>query len=419
MQMRELTEEEFKNFEKTHPQQSIYQTVEYAHIMEKQGFIPLFVGLKRDVIIAGVMLLIDTSKTFKYAYAPRGFLLDYNDLSLLETFTKELKKFLGKRDIAAVKLNPLLLKRIYNPKNNTIENNKNYEEIFRCLQKLDYYHYGYNNEFEALKPRFEAILNLDVPYYTIYQNLRKEFRTKIRGAIKSGIKVYKGNKQDLSLLYLHTEKKYPRNLRYFEDTYDFFTKEDNIEFYYTKLDTQIYLKNAQDMYTYYENESFKQNDLLIHAKGINKNKILTKKMNMDMFYNKYKKELVDATELLKNYPDGIVTSSILIIKKEDTITLFMDGYDPKFKRFNAKHLLIWKIIEKYAKYGYKKFNLGGVSNFMIQSKKYHGLNEFKKSFGANIYEYAGDFELICNRTTYFMYRNSNSFLKKLKKFRIL
>ena len=96
----------------------------------------------------------------------------------------------------------------------------------------------------------------------------------------------------------------------------------------------------------------------------------------------------------------------------------MDGYDPKFKKFNSKHLLIWKIIEKYSKLGYKCFNLGGVSNFTIQSHKYHGLNEFKRNFGADIYEYAGDFELICNRASYFMYRNSNAFLKKLKKFRI-
>ena len=294
MQIQELTEEEFKTFENNHPLSSIYQTVEYANIMAKQGFVPLYVGLKKDIILAAVMLLIDKSKSFKYAYAPRGFLLNYNNLSLLEVFTKELKKFLSKKDIAAVKLNPLLIKKIFHPKNNTIENNKNYDEIFTYLRKLGFYHYGYNNEFEALKPRFEAILNLEVPYYTLYKNLRKEFRTKIRGAIKNGVKVYKGNKQDLSLLYLHTEKKYPRDLQYFEEAYDTFDKENQIEFYYTKIDTEMYLKNAQDLYTYYENESFKQNDLLIQATGKYKNKVLTKKMNIDMFYNKYKKELVNA-----------------------------------------------------------------------------------------------------------------------------
>ena len=34
---------------------------------------------------------------FKYALAPRGFLIDYNDEKLLTTFTKLIKKFLGKK----------------------------------------------------------------------------------------------------------------------------------------------------------------------------------------------------------------------------------------------------------------------------------------------------------------------------------
>ena len=34
---------------------------------------------------------------FKYAYAPRGFLMDYEDLDSLELFTTELKKYLKEK----------------------------------------------------------------------------------------------------------------------------------------------------------------------------------------------------------------------------------------------------------------------------------------------------------------------------------
>ena len=84
----------------------------------------------------------------------------------------------------------------------------------------------------------------------------------------------------------------------------------------------------------------------------------------------------------------------------------MDGYDDNYKKFGAKQLLFWKLIGRYAKLGFKKLNLGGVSNINKPDNKYKGLNEFKMSFHSNIIEYIGDFELITNNPLYFMYKNS-------------
>ena len=93
----------------------------------------------------------------------------------------------------------------------------------------------------------------------------------------------------------------------------------------------------------------------------------------------------------------------------------MDGYDKKYQFLNSKHLLLWKIIEKYSLQGYKKFNLGGVINIFSSNERYNGLNEFKLSFNPDIIEYLGDLELICNNTLYFMYKNSRNFKNILKK----
>ena len=66
---------------------------------------------------------------------------------------------------------------------------------------------------------------------------------------------------------------------------------------------------------------------------------------------------------------------------------------------------LWQLIEIYKKQGFEKFNLGGLSNITTPNNKYSGLNEFKISFGADVYEYAGDFELITNLRNYELYRN--------------
>ena len=415
MSIKTLTNEEFNNFIKTSPLKSIYQTPEYAFVMNNQKYNSILLGLMdNDEIKAATLLLIKKDHGFKYAYAPRGFLIDYNDTDLLKTFIKEIKRFLNKKDIIAVKFCPLIIKSITTPKTNYKEV-RNIDDIFNTLTSLNCYHLGYNNYFEALKPRFEAIVDLDMPFYFLFNDIKKEYRTKIRNAIKVGIEMFKGTKDDLKYLINDTKAKNYHNAAFINDLYEFFSKKNNIDFFYTHLDTKKYLEYSQAMYLKYEEASNNISNILIANAKKRSNKTINKKIIIDNLFNKYKAQLIEATNLLKNYPNGIITSSALIIKQASNIYLMFDGYNIKYKKFNSKHLLIWKIIEKYAKEGYKTFNLGGVSNIDIPNNKYMGLNTFKSNFNAKIYEYLGDFELVTNNALYFMYRNSSPIRKILKK----
>ncbi len=408
MQIKQLTNEEFNSFKNSFKDSSIYQTVEYGFVMNHQGFDSVILGLvdNEEHIIGASLILIKKSKNTKYAYAPRGFLIDYTNYNLLEIFTNLLKKYLSKLGIVALRINPLIVKSIYDKKHNILSNNDYYNTIYNNLINLGYKHLGYNSYFEGLKPRFEAIIDIDKPYYLLFNDLNKEFRTKIRSASKNGIKIYNGD--NLEYLYLQTKKKYPRDLDYFKDCYKYFSKNNNIDFYYTKLDTKEYLK-------------IKNKQLIEQEKIVNYyNEIVTKnlkninlKITADKRYNELKLQLIEATNLLKNNPDGIITSSALVVKNKDEVYLLMDGYDNKFKSLNSKHLLLWKLIENYSIQNYKKFNLGGITNPFEKNNKYEGLNTFKLGFNSKVYEYIGDLELVCNNTKYFLIKNS--FLKKALK----
>ena len=143
--------------------------------------------------------------------------------------------------------------------------------------------------------------------------------------------------------------------------------------------------------------------------------MINEKLNIDKYVVKYRNQLAEATEFLKKYPNGIVTSTALIIKWQDEVYLAIDGHDEKYKKFGAKHLMIWKLMGRYAKLGFKKFHLGGVSNINKWNNKDKGVNEFKLNFHANIIEYAGDFELITNSPRYFVYKNSFGITEMFKK----
>lgn len=407
MVLKQLTNAEFKAFSQNFKPSSIYQTTEYAFTMNEEGYDSFFLGLVDDSgIKAASLILVRKINGFKYAIAPRGFLIDYNNFELVNKFTSEVKKFLGKREIVAIKISPILVKKVYSADYKLVGKNPNYDAIFENLKKNKFYHLGYNNYFEALKPRFEAIVNIDLPYTGIFANINKPFRTKIRKATRDGIKVYHGNIDNLEYLYLHTKDKYPRDLQYFKDLYKFFDKENLIDFYYSKLDTTEYLKITQNLYTKYSKMSLELNDMLIKNNG-NNDKIINRKLEVDQKFEEYKKQLVVATNYLREYPDGIILSSALVIKWCDEVHLIIDGYDKNYKSFNAKHLLLWKLMGRYSKLGYKRFNLGGISNIQKESA-YSGLNEFKLNFGARAIEYAGDFELITNKPLYFMYSQSSN-----------
>ena len=419
MQLKELTNQEFINFTTNFPLKSIYQTPEYGMIMANQGFKPILLGLlKEDIVIAATLILINKEEGFKYAYAPRGFIMNYEDLNLLKEFTLQIKNYLAKMGVMGIKINPLIIKNIYDFDKQTKESNPKYDLIYESLKNNNFYHLGYNNFFEALKPRFEAIINLNQSIYDLFKNIKKEYRTKIRTAIKNGVKTYKGSLNDLEYLYEFTKHRYKRNLDYFKDCFGYFSKRNMIEIYYTKLDTKIYLKNIQEKLNHYEEQSSELNNMIMYKKGKPNQKLINKKINIDKYLHKYKNELIEATNLLHNYPNGVVTSCILLVKQDKEITILMDGYDKNFKKLNSKHLLIWQIMEIYQKLGFTKFNLGGMSNLTIDANKYSGLDEFKLGFGAKMVEYAGDFELITHKRNYNLYRNYVP-LKKLIKSKLI
>ena len=415
MHIKLLTNAEFLQFTKVFKPSSIYQTPYYAFTMNEENYTSMFVGLMDgNVLKAASLILVYKVNGFKYALAPRGFLIDYNDENLVTTFTKLIKKYLGKKDIVAIKINPMIIKKVYNSKGYVITDNQLYETTFNRLKKLGYFHLGYNNYFEALKPRFEAYINLDMNYIKLFGNIDKSCRNKIRKAVRDGIKVYHGDINDLKYLYEQTQTTYPRGLQYFIDLYKFFGKDNLIDFYYSKLDTTDYLQYTQSKYNEYSKKSSELNHKLISQKG-NSEKIINEKLKIDQNVVKYRNQLVEATEYLKTYPEGIITSTALVIKWQDAVYLAIDGYDKNYKKFGAKQLMIWKLMGRYAKLGFKKFYLGGVTNINKKNNKYKGLNEFKLNFHANVIEYAGDFELITNSPLYFVYKNSFGITGILKK----
>ncbi len=413
MVFKELSKEEFDTFTSNYIPSTPYQTSYYGDTMVSQGFTAYYLGMvDNSTIKAATMVMVKTDAKFKYGYCPRGYLIDYKDAELLNAFSINIRKFLNSKGVIAIKINPTIVKNIYDSKYNLIASNPDYDEIFRNLKDANYNHLGYNAFFEAVRPRFEAIIELNHDYFVSFDKMRKEFKTKVRAAENSGVRIHKGTFENLKTLYEQAKGKYPRNFKYYEDLYNNFSKNDMIEIYYAKVDFDTYLKKNQAEFVEIEKRSELVNNEVIKNRGKSHQKLLNKKIAADKALNIARAKLNNAINLMSKYPDGLIISSLIVIKTSNTITLMIDAHDKNYTSFNAKHLMIWKLIEKYSKEGYRFFNLGGITWKVDSNNKYYGLNNYKLGFGSNVYEYIGDLEFITNKPLYLMYRNTGSLFKK-------
>jgi lipid II:glycine glycyltransferase (peptidoglycan interpeptide bridge formation enzyme) len=411
--LRELSVSEFNFFVSNYPKYSIYQTEQYANAMEKQKYTSIYYGLEEDKKLYGATLvLIEKRHGFKYAYAPRGFLLDYTDKDMLKQFTNLIKKDLGKKGVIAIKINPAVIKETYNPQTASITSSNESETIFHSLTSIGFYHLGYNNFFEALKPRFEAILDTNIAVEQLFNNIEQETKEKISDADTSGLQVFQSTTFNPSYLFLN-ENQNKDEINFYQEM--FYSFQDNLNFFYIKLDTAEHLKKIQMKYQIQADISNEANAKVFETRGSDNTNEINNKLQEESKLNDIKNELVYATNLLRDFPQGIIVGACITIKQKDTVYLLVDNYDPNYERLNAKYLLIWKLIEKYTNEGLTKFNLGGITNFSLEDNPYKELNDFKLSFGSIGYEYLGDFELITNKPLYVMYQNSSPFRNMLKK----
>lgn len=99
MNLIELSKEEFIEFSKTTHILFSFQSPYWIEIKKFNNWNGTMIGMKKEnKIIAATVILTKNIKGInkKMAYAPRGFLLDYQDEKLLEKFTQEIKEYCKK-----------------------------------------------------------------------------------------------------------------------------------------------------------------------------------------------------------------------------------------------------------------------------------------------------------------------------------
>ena len=130
MKFKVLTKEEFKKFSESHEQESFLQTVELGDLKEEFGNIAHYLGVEDKNKLVGATLLLEEKSILgkKTFYAPRGFLIDYNNLELLKFFNDEVKKFVKSHKGFMLTIDPNVIYRVRASEGDILNDDKDRNE---------------------------------------------------------------------------------------------------------------------------------------------------------------------------------------------------------------------------------------------------------------------------------------------------
>ncbi len=393
MHLKELTIAEFDAFSKTCPTTSYYQTSSYALFMTENNYEYDLIGYVDElgVIKAAALILIKKlTLTTKYGYSPKGFLIDYFDYELLSSFTKAIKEYYSKK-LVFIKINPELAIGEINKYSKLTNYNQNIS-IRDFLLDLGYTKLKDNLYFEALNPRFNAIINTEE--YS-FDKLSKNTKNKIRKGNKKGLELEIANRDSLDILFKFIKRKKTVNEFYYKSYYNVFAKNNSCDLFLIKINYEKYLINSKNLY---DKELIKNNELA-NALINNPTEInINKKMTSDKTLLSYKKDIEEATIRLRENKTTYIAAAFLI-KYLNRVNIVISGIDPKYRSYNANYFLHYKILEEYKK-DYKFIDLNGLTGDFSNTNPYKGLNDFKLGFNPHVYEFIGEFDLILSEKTY-------------------
>ena len=410
MEFLQITESEYDVFQKQHLYRDFMNSIQAMELKRMSQWQVEYVGVKEGdtLLCASALTSLPVMKIFRFYYAQRGFLIDYENKELLSFFVEHLKSYLKSKKALYLLVDPNVLYRERDIDSNLVDGGFDNSYVVENLQAAGLEHQGFTKNFQVLSAiRWVSTLYLqDKDEKSVLQGMRQLTRRSIKKVNKEGIKVRELSLSELSIftdMLDHTGQRRNFDVR----SYEFYENQ-----------AKAFGEDCQVLLAYMDVNEFVKNlekDLLSFSKKIND---LTKKLELDPDNkkNQNKKEILEQTveaskkklaelkELQSKHGDIInMATSFFITQGDECVYLYGAAYD-EFKKYNAPYAIQWHMIQESLKKGIKRYNFYGISGDFNEDAVDYGVYEFKKGFGAIVEELVGDFVLPIRPLLYTLYK---------------
>ena len=410
--LREISEKEYNKFIENYPNSLFFQSISWGHFKKNTGWTMEIIGLEENKEIKAAAILLGKkvpilNKTMYYC--PRGFIIDFSDLKLIERFTRELKKYIKEKKVLFLKINPYI---DYNKrdKDGNIESEKP-NEIVDYLKSLGYAHYGFytdQKDKKELEPRWVSVLNIEnKTEEELLKEMRSTTRWQINKARKNCIEIKEASYEDIDKfkdIMIHTSDRREfddRPLSYYQEMYKTLKEENIYKLMLAYIDLKKFNENNKEDLKKLEEKierSTKENQ---------KKEFISQKETLEKRINKVDEEI-------NKYGEKPCIAGGIYLSFGDQIVYLYGGSYKEFMSYGAQFLLQDEMIKYGIENNYKKLNFYGIDGLFTKDSKNYGLFDFKRGFGADVVELIGEFDLPSNKFIYRLYRIMFSIYKKLR-----
>ena len=332
MKIKEIDEYLFSEFAKKHILKNFFQTKEYGKLMTYSQYNPIFIGgyINDDLVAASLILSKSIAPSIKYGYAPRGFLINYYDTSLLKEFTKKVKDYFFTKGYAFIKINPEVAFATVDLENRKKIVNTKSKELIDILKSSGYDKLKDNLYFESLLHKWTPVINLST--YNLNE-LDKDVKDEIKEIDEKGITLISGNENDIEKFYSFVENKNKKTIDYYKKLYEIFKKSDMVDLILLELDYDRYIKYLQRRYIKEQeindeiNTRFRNNS--------NNDDIYNDKMKSDKILNDISSDIALSNQKMQESFTKEVYGSALVIKYEGRVSIVISGQKNDFKMLNG------------------------------------------------------------------------------------
>lgn len=436
---KEINSKELDDFSFNSPKGHIFQSSNWA-IFKNEWEHKSILGFdeNNNIILSCVILMRKIPIiNSKIGYIPRGFVCDYENEKLVESFTEFLKQFSKQNKISFITIDPDIH---LSENNNQLENGL---KISSMLESLGYIKNSSKN-FENIQPNFVFRLNLkniceNNSKEELKLNILKHFSSKARYNIKLGIE------RGLTVENYTFDTLPEEKLKIFQELMDITGKRDNFivrkEEYFHNMIKHLnpYCKLFLVKYSY---EKDKNN---IYHK-INKCKSNIDNLNIKLIkLEESLKDIVDEKKLdktnqkieslkkelsLNNSQIDSLENKLITISSYKNKEIYLSGAiylywgNKAWYLYGASHnvlrdtmpnfLMQYSMIKDSIDNDCEIYDFRGVSGDLDESNPLYGLYKFKKMFNGDFVEFIGEYTLVNNKGTFFMFKKLFAKFKEIR-----
>lgn len=426
-----LSPQEHNAFVNQHPAGTFMQNSEWGNFKSRYGWKPTFVGIKeQDELIASAMILFRKIPGLpaKIAYAPRGFVLDYNNQELLTSFSQSVLAYCKKHHAAFFRMDPAIRRTSIDHNGTPIEGVNN-EWLIPEMEKMNFKHQGFSLDFDGWQPRYVFWQDIAMSEEALLAGFHKKWKYNIRLAERKGIEIVRGSIEDLPRFAEMMQVTGSRDgfgtrpLSYFESLLADMNPTGKAELFLARLNADKAIQDATSALQKEEAALSRYGEQLASAIAEAKEEKqiqLIKKQTLSK--NRTEKLLAEVESLreFQSLPDDqqILSGAILMTTGKKACYLY-GASDNRFRDRMPNYLIQWEMMKYAQSTGAEIYDFRGVSGNLSPDHPLYGLYRFKRGFEGEFVEYIGEFDAVLRPVSYWLFTNGlpkiKSILKRSKK----